>query len=67
LVVEAVIPPRDEAHFGKLLDLEMLIMYSGGRERTKAEFSYLFEAAGFRLNRILPTTSYVSVIEGVCI
>ncbi|MDJ0617543.1 MAG: methyltransferase [Calothrix sp. MO_192.B10] len=67
LVVEAVIPPGDEAHFGKLLDLEMLIMYSGGRERTEAEFSHLFEVAGFRLNRILPTTSYVSMIEGVCI
>lgn len=67
LVIEAVIPPSNEAHFGKLLDLEMLIMYSGGRERTEVEFSHIFEAAGFRLNRILPTNSYISVIEGVCV
>jgi hypothetical protein len=67
LIVEGVIPSGNEPHFSKLLDLDMLIMSVGGRERTKAEFSHLFEAAGFRLNRILPTASYVSVIEGVCI
>ncbi|MDJ0797511.1 MAG: methyltransferase [Calothrix sp. MO_167.B12] len=66
LVIETVIPSGNEYHFGKWLDLDMLTMYSGGRERTKAEFEKIFQAAGFNLNRIVPTTSHVSVIEGIC-
>jgi hypothetical protein len=66
LVIEVVIPPGDVPHFGKWLDLDMLTMYSGGRERTKEEFQQIFHSAGFSLNRIIPTTSHVSVIEGIC-
>jgi hypothetical protein len=64
LVVERVIPPGNGPMFGKLMDLTMLVVH-GGMERTEEEFHRLFEAAGFRLNRIIPTTSDVSVIEGV--
>jgi len=67
LVVEGIVPPSNQPHFSKLLDLDMLAMSMGGRKRTKVEFCQLFEAAGFRLNRILPTTSYVSLIEGTCV
>ncbi len=64
LVVEAVIPDGPEPHFGKLLDLEMLAMTQGGRERTAGEFSELLGRAGFKLARIVPTKSPVCVIEG---
>jgi len=37
---------------------------AGGEERTETEFRALFEAAGFRLTRIVPTRSPLSVIEG---
>jgi hypothetical protein len=33
LIVDAVIPPGNRAHFGKLLDLEMLLKRSGFRLR----------------------------------
>jgi hypothetical protein len=36
-----------------------------GRERTAAEFQTLYDAAGLRLTRIIPTTSILSLIEGV--
>ncbi len=36
-----------------------------GRERTEAEFRELYERAGFRLTRVVPTESPFSVIEGV--
>lgn len=49
--------------FSKLLDLNMLVM-TGGRERTKAELSALFDAEGYRLTKILPTLAPQSVIEG---
>lgn len=64
LVVESVIPPGNAPSFGKLLDLTMLVI-PGGKERTEEEYRVLFAAAGFRLNRIVPTAAEVSVIEGV--
>lgn len=64
LVIEMVVPPAGAPHFAKLLDLEMLLMTQGGRERTEAEFSALFARAGFELARVVPTPAPVSVIEG---
>lgn len=65
LVLEMVIPPGNAPFFGKLIDLEMLVMASGGRERTEAEYRALFERTGFKLSRIVPTMSPVSVVEGI--
>ncbi len=36
----------------------------GGRERTQAEYSVLFEDAGYELTRIIPTVTPLHVIEG---
>ncbi len=63
LVVETVIPSGNEPCFGKWLDLMMLLV--GGRERTKEEYKRLFSTSGLRLNRIVPTSAGVSIIEGV--
>lgn len=62
LIVDCVLTPGSEPHFGKLLDLEMLLM-PGGRERTEAEFRELFARAGLRLTRIVPMKAAESVIE----
>ncbi len=62
LLVEAVVPRGSEPHFSKFIDLNMLVM-TGGRERTEDEYRQLLEAAGFKLTRILPTESPMSVIE----
>jgi hypothetical protein len=64
LVVEAVIPPGNDPNWGKLLDLNMLVM-PGGLERTEAEYRDLFAATGFTLTRVMPTSADVSVAEGV--
>jgi SAM-dependent methyltransferase len=65
LIVDAVIPPGNGAHFGKLLDLEMLVLTPRGRERTQAEFRELLERSGFRLRRVVATETHLSVVEGV--
>ena len=44
LLVDRVVPDTDAMSFIKLLDLNMLAM-TGGRERTKAEFRALLDAA----------------------
>lgn len=64
LVVDAVLPPGDEPHLGKVLDVMMMASLPG-RERTADDFSRLFSAAGLRLNRIIPTPTYLSIIEAV--
>lgn len=64
ILVEAVVPASNEPHFSKFIDLNMLVM-TGGRERTEEEFRALYDAAGFRLTRIVATESPFSVIEGV--
>lgn len=63
LVVDQVIRDGADATFSKIMDLEMLAMTTGGRERTAAEFASLLERAGLELTRIVPTDSVVSVIE----
>jgi hypothetical protein len=64
LIVEMVLPAGDEMHPGKLLDLTMLVM-PGGQERTEGEYATLLDKAGFRLTRVVPTQSAVSVVEAV--
>ena len=64
LIVEMVVPDTDAMSFSKLLDLNMLAM-TGGRERTKAEFRSLLDAADYELTRIIPTMAPQSVIEAV--
>ncbi len=63
-VVEMVVTPHDEPSPSKLIDINMLVM-TGGRERTREEFASLFEAAGFKLSRVIQTSSPVSIVEGV--
>jgi hypothetical protein len=66
LVIEQVVAGRGEPGdwMTKFLDLQMLILV-GGQERTEAEFRDLFAAAGFRLQRVIPTASPSSVLEAV--
>jgi hypothetical protein len=65
LLVEQVIPPGNAPFPGKLLDLNMLVMTEGGRERTPEEYANLLGRAGLSLQRIVPTPSPVSVVEAV--
>ena len=64
LLVEMVLPPGDEPHPGKVLDVVMLSI-PGGRERTAGEYGELLAGAGFRLERVVPTASPVSIVEAV--
>jgi hypothetical protein len=41
----------------------MLVLTSGGRERTEAEYRRLLEEAGFALERVIPTDGPTSVLE----
>jgi len=62
LLVEMVLPPGDTPHPGKMLDMAMLTI-PGGEERTETEYAALLDKAGFRLTRVVPTASLVSIVE----
>jgi hypothetical protein len=47
----------------KMLDIEMLVMTVGGKERSPGEFRDLFSSAGLSLGCIIPTPSPLCVIE----
>ena len=40
-----------------------MLTVTGGRERTAAELSALFEQGGFRLDRVVDTASAMRVVE----
>jgi ubiquinone/menaquinone biosynthesis C-methylase UbiE len=62
IIVDCVVPENDEPDFSKTFDLNMMVM-TGGKERTKAEFEQLLAAAGFKLLRVIPTDVPTSVVE----
>jgi SAM-dependent methyltransferase len=68
LLVEAVVPARIDrsvlSQFSVRGDVNMLV-HTGGRNRTEAEYRALFEAAGFQLTRIIPTQGAVKILEGI--
>ena len=49
------------------IDMLMIddIQFLAGKERTQEEFAVLFAAAGFKLTRVVPTASPLSVVEAV--
>ena len=65
LICETVVTDEPGPSPAKLLDIEMLVMTVGGKERTEQEFRELFAACGLKLSRIVPTGRPASVIEAV--
>ena len=67
LLVEGVYPRRidqsDASRGATATDVNMLVC-TGGRQRSEAEFRSLYAASGFQLTRIVPTLARASVIEG---
>ena len=68
LLAEGVYPARiDQSDSGRgaaANDVNMLVC-TGGRQRSEAEFRSLYAASGFRVTSIVPTPARLSVIEGV--
>jgi hypothetical protein len=61
LIVETLLPGGTERARIHLLDVNMLV--HGGRARGRHQFGVLLRAAGYRLERIIPTAVGESVLE----
>jgi hypothetical protein len=64
LIVETLVAEAPGPHAGKTLDVIMLAV-TGGRERTPSEYDALLGAAGFRLQRVIPTRSEYALVEAI--
>jgi hypothetical protein len=64
LVCDCVIPPGNDPHGGKVLDVLMMSALPGF-ERTEKEFAALFQKAGLKLNRVIHTPALLSISEAV--
>jgi hypothetical protein len=68
MIAEGVYPERVDTSLASrgaaANDVNMLVA-TGGRQRSEAEFRALYEKAGLRLVRVVPTAAPVHLIEGV--
>ncbi len=65
ILVESVLEEANRAQFAKILDIEMLAITHGGKERTLTEWKKLFKEAGWQFSRVIETAAPVSIIEAV--
>ena len=64
VVVDCVIPPGNDPHGGKVLDVLMMSALPGF-ERTEKEFATLFQRAGLKLSRVIQAPALLSITEAV--
>lgn len=63
LACELIVTDEPGPAPAKVLDIEMLALTVGGRERTVDEFRELFQSAGLRLARVVRTKTAFCVLE----
>jgi len=63
LICERIVPAGNEPSSAKMIDLHMMMTNHGGKERTEPEYRELLGAAGFALQRVIPTNTPWSVME----
>jgi hypothetical protein len=66
VIIENILPDRPAEHPGYLMDLNMMVM-TGGRERTAAEFQALLESTGFQVESVTPTPTPIGVVQAVAV
>lgn len=63
LVVEMILPPGNDRHPAKMIDIGMLLLFPGARERTEEEYRAFFASEALVLRRVVHTASAASVME----
>lgn len=63
LIYELLIHSGNDPCPGKLLDLNMLVIHGGGRERSLESYRNLVSEAGLQIHAVLPTSCAMHVLE----
>lgn len=66
VIIDALLPDTVKRHPGFLMDLNMMVM-TGGKERTAAEFETLLKGAGFQLESVTPTPTPMGIVQAVAL
>jgi hypothetical protein len=64
VLIEYCLGEDNTPSVGKMVDLVMLTI-TGGKERTVDEHRALLASAGFRLNRAIPVSPEITIIEAL--
>ncbi len=64
LIFDAIIPPGNDPHPAKWVDLQMMVAL-GGRERSAEDFRRLLEQAGFELTLAEPLPALIGIVEAI--
>lgn len=62
LVLIDVVVPEADGPYLQWLDLQMLLVSFGGRERTRAEFASLLQSGGFELEKVVETPTPLDLL-----
>ncbi|MCC6998375.1 MAG: SAM-dependent methyltransferase [Deltaproteobacteria bacterium] len=67
VLIETLVEANEAVHPGPMIDLHMLMVCLGGRQRSRADFERLLAATGFRLERVAEVASIQSLVIGVAV
>jgi hypothetical protein len=67
LIIEHLITEESGPDYARYMDINMLVMTEGGRERTRDEFSRLLSASGLMLRTATPTEIGLWVLDCVAL
>ncbi|WP_025152933.1 methyltransferase [Morganella morganii] len=65
LIIESIIYPADKPDSRYAMDIICLTAFPEAGERTIPEFETLLAKAGLKINKLIPTGCYVSILEAV--
>jgi hypothetical protein len=63
LIIEHILPEKSGPDYARYMDINMLVMTEGGRERTRDEFTRLLAGAGLEIRSATPTDIGLWVLE----
>jgi hypothetical protein len=63
LIVDRIMPGTSAPSPVKIVDITVMVLYGGGRERTELEFRDLLAQANIRISRMIPLQTESSMIE----
>ena len=65
LILEPVIKDINNEPGRYEIDLLLLTSFEGGRARTEREYADMLAGSGLKINRVIHTPSYLSIVEAV--
>ncbi len=65
LIIESVLEENNNHPFSLLLDIWMLMLFQGAKERTRTEYEMLLHESGYQIQQIIETGSPIRIIEAI--